>query len=390
MLPLTFFFGAPVYVLEMLLVIGGSGLLIMWLGSRAHVKKRWGERIWRVFWCICLGAVLYAGVGFYNDNLPTVDDRSLMLSEYHPFAEGTRAVTLDEEAALRFDDEAAFSVTLDGATALYPVYAAFVQAVYPAGEYNGYRGPMTENARKAGLEPGKYDGIIECSNTVGAYERLIDGLVDVIFVAGPSQEQLDMAAQAGVELHLTPIGREAFVFFVNSKNPVEGLTVEQVQGIYTGEITNWREVGGNNQSIRAFQRAANSGSQTALLRLMDGLPLMEPETEDRISAMDGIISQVAAYRNHRNAIGFSFHYYAAEMDANDRIKLLALNGVAPTRETIRDGSYPIASEFYAVTAAPVGQPAPQETDPNIAALLDWILSEQGQEIIEKTGYVARQ
>ena len=281
---------------------------------------------------------------------------------------------LEEEAPFRF----AWTQRprLDGATALYPVYAAFVQAVYPEG-YN-------END----YWPQKSGQWVRCSGTIQAYSRLIRGETEMIFAAGPSQAQLEAAEKAGVQLHLTPIGREAFVFFVNSKNPVTGLTVEQIQGIYTGEITNWSQVGGKNQSIRPFQRAENSGSQTALQNLMAGLPLMEPEERDRIGGMGGIISEVASYKNYKNAIGFSFRYYATEREAEDEIRLLALNGVAPTKETIRDGSYPIASEFYAVTASRIGQPAPQEDDPELAALLDWILSDQGQEIIERTGYVS--
>ena len=180
------------------------------------------------------------------------------------------------------------------------------------------------------------------------------------------------------------------MFFVNSKNPVTGLTVEQIQGIYSGTVTNWKEVGGKNQRIRPFQRAEDSGSQSALQRLMDSLPLMEPEEEDRIGGMGGIIREVASYRNYKNAIGFSFRYYATEMVRNGDIRLLALNGVKPTKETIRDGSYPIASEFYAVTAAPAGQPSLEEQNQNAAAFLAWILSPQGQEIVEKAGYVALQ
>ena len=163
--------------------------------------------------------------------------------------------------------------------------------------------------------------------------------------------------------------------------------MEQIQGIYTGQIKNWRELGGKNQKIRPYQRAENSGSQTALLRLMEGLPLMEPEKEDRIAGMGGIITQVASYRNHKNAIGFSFRFYSTEMVENEQIRLLSLNGVAPTRETIRSGEYPISSNFFAVTASPIGEPAPEETNGDLRAFLDWILSEQGQEIIEKTGYV---
>ena len=223
---------------------------------------------------------------------------------------------------------------------------------------------------------------------MNAYERLITGRTDLIFAAAPSQEQLEMARRAAKELHLTPIGREAFVFFVNSRNPVEGLTVEQIQGIYTGQITNWNQVGGKNQPIRPFQRLENSGSQSALLRLMDGLPLIEPEKEDRVGGMGGIIQQVASYRNYKNSIGFSFRFYASEMAANDQIRLLALDGVSPTKESIRDGSYPISDSFFAITAAPIGAPDPRESNPKLNAFLDWILSEQGQQIVEDSGYVS--
>lgn len=91
--------------------------------------------------------------------------------------------------------------------------------------------------------------------------------------------------------------------------------MEEIQGIYTGEITNWSQVGGNRQSIRPFQRAENSGSQSALLRLMEGLPLLEPEEEERIAGMGGIIREVASYRNYQNAIGFSFRFYATRNGA---------------------------------------------------------------------------
>jgi len=378
--PLFFLFlygslgGLPLYVTKIIPIAGGVLLLSLLLVRCIQPGRRWTKRIWTACMVVCLGCGIYVGHGLYEDSIPTIDDRELLLSDYIPFQEDTKAVKLEEEAPFRF----AWTQRprLDGATALYPVYAAFVQAVYPEG-YN-------END----YWPQKSGQWVRCSGTIQAYSRLIRGETEMIFAAGPSQAQLEAAEKAGMQLHLTPIGREAFVFFVNSKNPVTGLTVEQIQGIYTGEITNWSQVGGKNQSIRPFQRAENSGSQTALQNLMAGLPLMEPEERDRIGGMGGIISEVASYKNYKNAIGFSFRYYATEMEAEDEIRLLALNGVAPTKETIRDGSYPIASEFYAVTASRIGQPAPQEDDPELAALLDWILSDQGQEIIERTGYVS--
>ena len=370
----------PLYVTQALLVFGPVTLAaaILWasgyLGARAKRYLRYGVL------AVCAGCVLWIGAGIWRDSLATVDDRELLLRDYEPFREDNQLATLDEPASLGFDSPHA--LRLDGATALYPVYGAFAQAVYPE--------VWPESGIEIEYSPYDIQGsTVLCTGTIEAYQRLITGQTDMIFAAAPSQDQLDRAAEQGVELRLTPIGKEAFVFFVNSRNPVTDLTVEEIQGIYSGEITNWSEVGGRRESIRPFQRAENSGSQSALLRLMEGLPLLEPEGEDRIGGMGGIIREVASYRNYRNAIGFSFRFYATEMVQNGDIRLLALDGVEPTRETIRDGSYPLASDFYAVTAAPAGDKPPlAEQNPAAAEFLAWILSDQGQVLVERTGYVA--
>ena len=365
----------PLYVAKVFPIAVGGLVLCAALAVTKLVPKKWMKGIWLALLAVALGCGVYIGFGAYNASIPVMEDRDSLIYEYEPFAEGTKAVYLDEESTLKFDRP---TIDMDGATALYPVYSGFVQAVYPEGKYDIYDFKYNEDE---GL------GQITCTGTIEAYERLIRGKTDIIFCAAPSQDQLALAESLGVQLHMTPIGREAFVFFVNRENPVAGLTVEQIQGIYTGEIRNWKELGGKNQRIRPYQRAENSGSQSALLRLMEGLPLMEPEKEYRIAGMGGIITQVASYRNHKNAIGFSFRFYSTEMVENDQIRLLALNGVEPTRETIRSGEYPISSNFFAITASPIGQPAPEEHNEDLRALIDWILSEQGQQIIEKTGYV---
>ena len=365
----------PLYVAQVIPVIGVVLLLAIGLHLTRRLSPKAVRRMWLGFLCICLLCGGYIGHGYYKDSIPTIDDRDFMLYDYLPYSDNTKAVSLDAPTSLQFDDSV---LRLDGATALYPVYASFVQAVYPETDYPLY----------ANTEDGL--GRVTCTGTIDAYIRLARGDTDMIFCAAPSQDQLDMAKAEGVEFHLTPIGHEAFVFFVNSKNPVDDLTVEQIQKIYTGEITNWKEVGGKNQSIRPFQRAENSGSQSALLRLMDGLPLIEPKREDRLGGMGEIISEVAAYRNYKNALGYSFRFYATEMDGSDQIKLLAMNGITPTKETIRDGSYPITSTFYAITASPIGQPPEPKVSEYTKMLIDWILSPEGQQIIEDAGYVALQ
>ena len=368
-------FDLPAYGQQALLALCWAAVAAVLLAIL--LPRRCRKGILALALAVAVGCACYCGWGLWRDSIPTLKetDRYTLLSSYQPFTEGSLTAKLDRPASLRLEESQDLP-RLDGATALYPVYAAFVEAVYPVGEY-----PFFDEAGESRVQ-------VACTGTVEAYERLISGETDLIFAAAPSQEQLDLAQRRGMELHLTPVGREAFVFFVNSKNPVEGLTVEQVQGIYSGTITSWSQVGGKNQSIRPFQRMENSGSQSALLRLMEGLPLIAPETEDRVADMAGIIQQVADYRNYKNAIGFSFRFYSTQMVQNGDIRLLALNGVLPTKETIRDGSYPISDPFYAITAAPMCQSAPQDTDPVLAAFLDWMLSPEGQALVEESGYVS--
>lgn len=327
----------------------------------SFVKAQTLNRILVSFFAICLCVTAgYELDKAYHRSFATLPSSEVDMHKYRPFIENTKAVSLEESASLKLEKDLP---RLDGATALYPIYSAFAQAVYPEKEYNIYRSEVMVN------------------KTDEAYRNIINGEADIIFVLGPSKLQLEHAKNRNVELVLTPIGREAFVFFVHSKNPVSGLTTEQIQDIYSGKITNWSEVGGKNDKIRAFQRPQDSGSQTALQRLMEGKELMTPPKEDVIGGMGGIIQQTASYRNYKNAIGYSFRFFATEMIQNGEIRLLEVDGVYPSKETIRSDEYPLSAEFYAVTRA-------DETNPNVDALIEWILSPQGQLLIEETGYVS--
>lgn len=325
-------------------------------------------RIRHISFAAFAGVCLLATAGFeinqaYVNSLAVVDDREVDLNQYAPFDPHTKAVVLDQPSSFRIKDAEDRLPRLDGATALYPLYSAFVQSVYPAGQYGVYD-----------FE----DGTVLCSSTSEAYKRLISGEADIIFAAAPSLSQNKQAKQAGKELKLTPIGREAFVFFVNKHNKVDGLTTAQIKEIYSGKLTHWDQVGGSREKIRAFQRREDSGSQTMLEKIMAGTTLMTPPSKDVMDVMSGIITETADYRNYKNALGFSFLFYASEMNQNDEIKLLAIDGFKPSKESIRSGQYPFTAEFYAVTAG--------SSNPYIEPFLEWIISSEGQTLVEKTGY----
>ncbi len=346
------------WIVADLLVIGFiSGLVLRFWNIKKFI-------VWLACFALAVGGICASYA--YDQYLHDITLREYFKYEtYTPFTANILAKTLDEEPTLRFTDVNAVP-RMDGATALYPVYAAFAQATYPS-----------SMADMKALE------IIEkvgCSTTGYAYRNIVDGRCDIIFVAGPSEEQEAYAAEKGVELVYTPIGREAFVFFVHPNNPLDSMTLSQIRSIYSGETTKWDQLGVKGLgNIRAYQREEGSGSQTALKRfVMRDTPLMNAETEMVQGGMGDMVEQVSSYKNHRNAIGYSFRFYCTALMKGFDVKLLAINGVEPTVENIENGTYPLASSFYAVTRS--------DADDNTLALLDWICGPQGQELVEKSGY----
>lgn len=277
---------------------------------------------------------------------PGMQKMSVEVSDYVPFSGSENIYSVRGELELEGD-----LPTIDGAAALLPIYAGFVESIYPEDSviFNG------EN----------YDdqSAMHYTNTRGAYKDIVDGKADLIICVAPSEEQLAYAAQNGVELEMVEIGKDAFVFIVNSDNPVSDISVEQIRGIYSGEITNWKELGGPNVPIAAMRRNEGSGSQSALENLMGGTPIVADYT-----ALFG------------SPIGFSFRYYVTGMLAEGGVKMLSVNGVEPDIENIASGAYPVTSSIYAVYRK-------GETNENVYKAVDFMLSKDGQDIVEKSGYV---
>jgi phosphate transport system substrate-binding protein len=279
---------------------------------------------------------------------------------YRPRPDNPRLARLNGPASLQMGAEQL--PRMDGATALYLLYAAFTAAVWPT------------------VAPEVLAERVQVNKTSVAYERLLARQTDIAFVAGPSKAQRAKAKDAGLDLHLTPIGREAFVFYVAADNPVRQLSSAQIRDIYTGKITDWAQVGGRAGKIIAFQRPEGSGSQSMLQKIMGETPLMPALTHHVAQSMGGVVQQTRDYTNYPGAIGYSFRVFVTQMLQPGGIHLLSVDGVAPTPASIGDGSYPYSTEFYAATLGP-----PQG---DAKRFIDWIRSEQGQTLVERTGYVS--
>ena len=336
-----------------LIVVPSLLLPLIWLKKR---KK------FLIIWCICAavyGAALGTNFGIikYNKSITVNTSPNIDIQAYLPFEENSKIVNTDSKT-LKLTENLP---RIDGAAALFPVYSAFVNAVYP-------------NTTKL------HDGIFEYNNTPDGYRLLAEKETDIFIGVYPSDEQRAYAEENQTTFEYTPIGTEAFVFFVHKDNPITNLTTKQIKDIYSGKITNWKDVGGKNEKIAAFQRNEGSGSQSMLKRFMGDTPIMNAPTEMVNDLMAGIIEQVADYKSKTNSIGFSFRYYVEGIIKNPDIKMISIDGAAPTSENIRNGSYPILTPIYAVTYK-------ENQNGNVDKLLEWILSDEGQYIINETGYV---
>ncbi len=223
---------------------------------------------------------------------------------------------------------------------------------------------------------------ISHSKTTLSFYALVSGEADLLLVARPAQEAFDYAEDMGVELEMRPIGVDALVFLTSDKNPVDSLTQQQAVGIYTGGITNWKEVGGADAEIIAYQRNETSGSQVMMENVvMDGQLMTDAPKEYRPSEMGALVDEVASYRNSADAIGYSVYYYVTEMYLREGVKLLAIDGVAPSNETIASGEYPYTQYNYAVIRKDEREDSPARQ------LFDFLTTPEGKALMAAQGYV---
>lgn len=320
-------------------------------------------------------SVKYQGHGFdYMNGYSSTD-----FSDYTVYAKDSKLIGLEHEPSFVIENEEDMPV-LDGAEACYPLYSAFAKAVYK----------NIDEIELGYLDDENYTytngKIVSFTNTIDGFDRLVDvkkeyvnSNVDMFFGARPSKEQLEFAKECGVEVEVTPIGKEAFVFFVEQDNFVDDLTSEQIKQIYHGDVDNWNMLGGESRKIVAFQRPDGSGSQTMMQYFMGDISLKEPKQYETVSAMEGVIKEVAQYNNEAGAIGYTFRYFLEGLNQEQGVKMLSIDGVYPTVESVENGSYPLTVDLCLITRK-------NDTNQNVKRMKDFILSSDGQYIIHQTGY----
>ncbi len=218
------------------------------------------------------------------------------------------------------------------------------------------------------------------TKTTNSYNRLYNGEVDLLIVYEPAETIVERMKTE--PLCIKPIGLDALVFLANTANPLESLTVEQLVDIYSGKVADWAEVGGPDKELLAFQRPVGSGSQTLMQKLVMGdVEMVSGDNVFRYSTMSDILEGMLSYNNEDNTLGYSVFYYANNMYFEKDLKLMGVDGVIPSTQTIYDGSYKLTNAFYAVVRT--DEPA----DSNAKKLFDWMTGEAGQQLVLDLGYV---
>lgn len=265
-----------------------------------------------------------------------------------PFAKDNVLKKLDSKFQLR-DTE----LRMRAASGFYPLIAGLIEAIYDKESYtNGktlYRVATGEG-----------------------YQQLIDDEIDVFFSTGPSRHQKELLRLSGFEYEFTPLVKEPIAILLNTDNPVDDLTVEQLQDMYFGKIVNWNEVGGKDGIITTYQLVAGNGSQTCFESIVIDNPIDGNHQE--VVTMPAIIDNVAW---NPNGICYAFTSYYTKMYAHACTKIIKLDGYS-----VWDTKYPLQNNLYMIYKK-------NNSDPSIKELEKWLTSIDGLKLIQKANEVVR-
>lgn len=334
------------------------------------------KRMLSLLLVLLLSAALFAGCAVLPGPAGTTDP--VKTDAPAPSSEDTAAPTLNTVGTEPASSTAAaepvpeFRFTrenfprLDGSTACLPMAEAVCSVLL-------------------GEDRASVQDLIQFNRTTQSFRNLMYGYCDLLLAGQPNAAVFEEMQDRGFACDMEQLGTDALVFLVNENNPVENVTTEQLRAIYTGEITNWKELGGEDVPIIPLQRNEGAGSQALMKKLVMGdTPLMDAPPAYVPGSMGDLMTAVKSYDGSSNAIGYSVYYYAHDMEMAQGLKLLKVDGVEPCKQTIRAGEYPHLNAYYCVIAhdAPADSPA--------RILYDWLVTEDGQRLLEAEGYVTNQ
>ncbi|HYI11369.1 MAG TPA: phosphate ABC transporter substrate-binding protein [Thermoanaerobaculia bacterium] len=205
---------------------------------------------------------------------------------------------------------------------------------------------------------------------------LINGTTDIAASSRPIKaSEVDKLKQRFATTgHSFAIARDGLSVYLNERNPVKELTLEQIRNIYTGRITNWKEVGGNDATIILYSRENSSGTY---IYFRDNV-LLGKDFTPRAQTLQGTAAVVSAVAKDANGIGYGGAAYAKGIRFAAVKKDAKSPAIVPSLETVRSGQYPISRFLYLYTRV--------KPSKEMKAFIDWATGAEGQEIVTKVGY----
>lgn len=200
---------------------------------------------------------------------------------------------------------------------------------------------------------------------------LIDGTCDIGNSSRPvKEEEVAKAKEKGVELFANIIAKDAMAVIVHTSNKIDGLTLEQIKAIYTGEISNWSPVGGADRMIVVVSRDSASGTFEAFNELVLHKEKLRPDA--LMQASNAAVATTVA--NTPGAIGYVGLGYVTS-----QVKAIKVNDIIPSKETVNDNSYPLARPLFMYTNG--------EPEGIVKDFIDFVLSAEGQKLVEENGFI---
>ena len=203
-------------------------------------------------------------------------------------------------------------------------------------------------------------------------KAMMGGTCDVADMSRPMKdEEFRKCVENGIMPCAHVIALDGIAVVVHKSNPVNGLTLEQLRDIYSGKISNWKDVGGADAEIVLISRDTNSGTYETF----ENLVMNKQKMSDRTEVVGSNGQAKSRVENTRNAIGY------VGLGFTDGLKALAVNGIEASAETIQSGSYPVARPLFMYTN---GYP---KLGSDLYRFVTLYLSKEGQQIVEEIGFV---
>ena len=187
-------------------------------------------------------------------------------------------------------------------------------------------------------------------------------------------EKAQLKEKAGAGPEEIVVAKDGLSVYLNDSNPLNELTMDQLKGIFTGKITNWKEVGGSDAKIIPYSRENSSGTYVFFKEHV----LNNADYTPRAQAMPGTAAVVNAVSKEKSSIGYGGAAYAKGIKVIKVKKDAGSTGIAPSDATVKNGTYPLSRPlFFYLRGKPAGE---------IKSIVDWVLSPEGQAVVLKVGY----